>query len=195
VAILTLTEFTNYVGSEIVANQSDLDVSLSAATYAVQHHLHRTVAVAGASATARVFAPTCTARLWVDDISTTSGLVISDNGATVASTDYQLEPLNGLDYTGATVPYTTIRRLSSPWYLGPYPNAATVTVTAKWGWAAIPDDIVEATRVLAKDLAGLRDTRFGVAGWGDFGVVRMRDNPQVMSLLAPYVRWDRAGIA
>jgi hypothetical protein len=192
VAILTLTEFVSYVGSEIVANQADLTIDLAAAEYAVKHHCHRNFDIASAT-TARVFTPPpFSDALTVDDFSTTVGLVIADNGTAVPSTDYQLEPLNGLDDAGNTVPYTTIRRVAGNWYR--YGDKATVSVTAKWGWTAVPSDVVEAVRVLGKDLAGLRDTRFGVAGWGDFGVVRMRDNPQVMSLLAPHVRADRVGV-
>jgi hypothetical protein len=60
-----------------------------------------------------------------------------------------------------------------------------VSVTStRWGWAAIPPEVVEATAILAKDLAHVRTNRFGTAGFGEFGVIRVRDNPHVILLLA-----------
>lgn len=191
--IVDQADFIEYVGSEIYANQPWLAASLNAAEYAIKHHCHRDFTVAGATATVRVFRPPvyCDV-LYVDDFSTDVGLVVADNAVTVADADYELEPLNGLDETGSTVPYTAIRRVAGSWYWNG--NRASVSVTAKWGWVAVPADVVEACVVLAKDLAALRDARFGVAGFGEFGVVRMRENPQVLSLLAPHVRHDRVGV-
>lgn len=191
-AILTLPEFTSYVGSEIVANQTDLAVDLAAAEYAIGKHCQRKFFVSSAT-TARVYKPPCYDDvLYVDDFSTTVGLVITDNAVAVASTDYQLEPLNGIDAAGEVVPYTAIRRIAGSWYWSG--DKATVSVTAKWGWAAIPADVVEACRILAKDLAAHRDTRFGVAGWGEFGLVRLRANPTVLGLLNDNMRPDRVGV-
>lgn len=183
--IVTEAEFVAYLGSEIQGNRPDLVASLNAAEQAIQHHCRRAFSAPATSATARIYEPTSSVVLEVDDLSDITGLIVDNDGVIVAAPDYQLEPLNGLVY-GMPAPYTTIRLLTGAW-------ASQVTVTAKWGH--VPADVAEACRVLAKDIAGLRDTRFGVAGWGEFGVVRMRENPQVVALLAPHVRWDRAGIA
>jgi len=185
-SIVELQDFTDYVGSEIVANQSQLAAALSAAELAVQHHLRSAVSTPQTTATARTFLDQSGTVLCVDEFADTTGLIVDNGGTIVAAVDYQLEPVNGLLY-GIAAPYTEIRLLNGTTW------ASTATITAKWGW--VPPDVYLAVLVLAKDLAGLRDTRFGVAGWGDFGVVRMRENPQVMSLLAPHVRWDRAGVA
>jgi hypothetical protein len=185
-SIVDLADFTSYVGSEIAANQVDLEASLNAAELAVQYHCHRAFAAPATSATARVFTIRSGAVLEVDEFTDITGLIVDNDGTIIAAIDYQLEPSDGLVY-GFAAPYRQIRLLNSTSW------ADEVTVTAKWGW--VPAGVYEATRVLGKDLAGLRDTRFGVAGWGDFGVVRMRENPQVIALLAPYVRWDRAGVA
>ncbi len=183
--IVDLADFTSYVGSEIVANQTQLASALSAAELAVQHHCHRPFSAALTVAAVRTFDDHTSTVLQIDEFTDTAGLVVTNNGVAVAAVDYQLEPLNGLVY-GLEAPYTQIRLLTGTW-------TDPVTVTALWGW--VPVDVQEAVRVLGKDIAGLRDARFGVAGFGDFGVVRMRENPQVLALLAPHVRWDRAGVA
>jgi hypothetical protein len=43
--------------------------------------------------------------------------------------------------------------------------------------------------MLAEETFKLKDAPFGVAGFGDFGVVRVRENPAVARLLAPYKRY------
>jgi hypothetical protein len=184
--IVALTDFTEYVGSEIVANQVQLEAALTAAELAVQHYCRRPFAAPATAATARIFDTHLGVVLYVDEFVDITGLIVDNDGTIIAAADYRLEPVDGLQY-GIATPYSTIRLLDGTSW------ADEVTVTARWGWVAA--DVKMAVLVLAKDIAGLRDTRFGVAGWGEFGVVRMRENPQVMSLLAPHVRWDRAGIA
>lgn len=184
--IVSLADFSDYVGTEIAANQVQLSAALEAASLAVQQHCRRAFGTAATVASARIFSCHTGAVLDIDELTDITGLIVDNDGTIVAAVDYRLEPIDGLQY-GIPTPYTSIRLLDGTSW------ADEVTVTAKWGW--VPADVAEATRVLAKDIAGLRDTRFGVAGWGEFGVVRMRENPQVVALLAPYVRWDRAGIA
>jgi hypothetical protein len=184
--IVQLADFRVYVGSEIAANAVDLNASLQAAELAVQTHCHRAFSAPATAATARVFTNRVGQLLEVDEFTDITGLIVDNDGTVIAAPDYRLEPTDGIVY-GLAAPYRSIRLLDGTSW------ADEVTITARWGW--LPAAVYEATRVLGKDLAGLKDTRFGVAGFGDFGVVRMRDNPTVMSLLAPYVRWDRAGVA
>lgn len=175
-------------GATIASINSASSIELSAAATASGTGLTLTV-----TPPPRLFVPPlCGNVAYVDDFAGTVGLTVTNNTSVVAAADFQLEPLNGLEY-GVTVAYTKIRLISGVWYRNG--GQATLSMVAPWGWPSMPSAVVEACRVLAKDLAGLRDSRFGVAGWGEFGVVRMRENPQVVSLLAPYVRWDRAGIA
>jgi hypothetical protein len=61
-------------------------------------------------------------------------------------------------------------------------------VTARWGWSAVPPAVTEATLILAEELAKLKDAPFGVSGWTEFGVMRVRDNPFAARLLNPYRR-------
>lgn len=124
----------------------------------------------------------------VDDIATTTSLVITDNGAAVSNDDLVLDPPNGVGPDGREGwPYWRIRRADgSSWATDG--NKRTVSVTAKFGWAAVPVAVREATLVLASDLFHAKDTRLGVAGFGDMGVIRIRENGLLQSLLANYMR-------
>ncbi len=62
-----------------------------------------------------------------------------------------------------------------------------VRVTAKWGWPVVPDAVKEATILVAVALYKRPDAPFGVAGFDQFGAVRVRDDPTVVELLARYV--------
>ena len=78
---------------------------------------------------------------------------------------YQLEPLNGLDWAGETRPYEGIRYIGNAWTFDRF--RATVAVTADWGWAALPDQVVRTHYVLAKDVWEFRSQQ-GNAGMDEF---------------------------
>ncbi len=59
-------------------------------------------------------------------------------------------------------------------------------VTAKWGWSAVPGPVKQACVYLAEETYKLKGSPFGVAASDQFGPIRMRDNPKVLSMLAPY---------
>jgi hypothetical protein len=69
-----------------------------------------------------------------------------------------------------------------------------VEVTGVFGWPAVPAPVVQATMLVASELFRLRDAPFGVAGFGEFGAVRVRENPKVAALLDPYCK-AQSGIA
>jgi len=182
-AYVTLQEFTAYAGSAIAANQVQLSIALTAAEHAINTHCQRTFDVASATSIVRLYVPTTSTEVRIHDIVDATNLVVTDDGTAVALADLQLVPVNNLLADGTVSPYHTIRRIAGSWTCGG--RQATVSVTStRWGWAEVPAKVKMATLVLAKDFASLRDTRFGVAGFGDFGVVRMRiENPQVLQLL------------
>jgi hypothetical protein len=132
-----------------------------------------------------------------DDVSTLTGLVVkTDTNAdgtfdqTWASSDYQVEPLNNL-VKGRSV--NNLRAVGD--YLFPVygDGLASVEVTAKWGWPAVPDPIEQATLMMASRLYGRKASPMGVIGVGDFGPVRIsRSDPDVAHMLMDY---RRAGIA
>lgn len=148
---------------------------------------------ADATATPRSFWRDSTIHTYVDEFWTTAGLVIAtdqDDDAvfetTWAAADYQLEPLNGVVDGESGWPFSLIRAVEARTF--PIGKRPSVQVTAKWGWAAIPDDIREATLLSAAELFKLKDAPFGVAGFGEFGAVRIRANPIVLRAISPYKR-------
>ena len=145
------------------------------------------------TAAARLFHPTNAGLAVVDDFWTTTGLIIeTDEGdtgsySTVWTTaDYQLEPLNGVVSGEQGWPYYQIRAIGTRRF--PCYRRATLRVTAKWGWMAIPSPVREACLLMAEETAKLADSPFGVGGYGQFGIVRVRDNPMAARKLHKYLR-------
>jgi len=139
-----------------------LQAAIDAATGDVDEHTGRRFDL-DVSATARVFDGCGSSRILIDDIGSLTGLAVetSADGSTwsaVAVSDY--EPA---------------------W-------ARRVRVTARWGWSAVPAQVKQATILRAVALFKRKDAPHGVAGFDGFGVVRLRQDPDVEALLQPFVR-------
>jgi hypothetical protein len=139
------------------------------------------------------------------DISTSSGFALhtddSQDGtystAWTLNTDYVLEPINQTRSGITGWPYTRIRAvgsLSFPLIYLPT-QRETCKLTGTFGWATVPTPVKQATQIIAAQYFKLSDAPLGVAGFGDMGVVRVRDIPQAASLLAPYRKGNSFGIA
>ena len=99
------------------------------------------------TATARQFKAIDPSRLPVDDFHTDTGLAISVDGTAWAVTDVELRPWNGM-YKGMDGwPYSDLIAKTKAW---PYRRYPVVTVTAHWGWASVPEGIVQATLDVAE---------------------------------------------
>ena len=142
----------------------------------------------------RVFVPDSSILVDTDDIvSITTLKTNSGNGftTTIPSTEYQLEPLNGIA-GGISQPFTRIRAIGAflfPVYQQRSVNLdeASVQVVGVFGWSAIPDAIRQAAILVAIRTFKRLDSPFGVAGFGDIGVVRVgRTDPDVEALLMPF---------
>lgn len=144
-----------------------------------------------ATTSARTYAANRSAFVFVDDIATTTGLVVkvddTFSGAysttLTVGTDYQNEPMNA---AAQNEPITLLRALNTGF---PVENngRALIEVTAKWGWPAIPDAIREATVLLAARQFKRLDSPLGVAGFGDLGaIVVRRIDPDVAAMVAPF---------
>jgi hypothetical protein len=153
-----------------------------------------------AATSVRVYRPGDPYQAWVDDISTTTGLVVKTDttgDASYATTwdaaDYQLEPLNA-DVVGAgtTVqPYAWWRIVAVDEKTFPVSTfRPTLQVTARYGWSAVPDDVQLACLIKSSALFERRNSPQGVAGFGDMGVVRISryGDPDVVELLSAYTR-------
>lgn len=163
---------------------SDLLDALTAASRGVDRYCGRTFGrTEVVDATSRTF-EVRSSGIQTDDFWTTDGLII--NGAAWAdiSTRYLLEPLNGVLDGLPGWPYLRVTfTLASVW--GWPSGMATCDVTAAWGWEAVPADVKSATLMLAAEELKLKDTPFGVAGFGDYAI-RVRSNPKVAERLAPF---------
>jgi hypothetical protein len=143
----------------------------------------------------RYFAADDALVLQVDDIATTSGLIIQTSDfdppqweVTWATTDYQLEPLNG-KAEGLTWAYTRIRAIGDYMWPG-LVGEVGVKVTATYGWPAIPSAVTQAAVIQAMRIFKRLDTPLGVT-YGELGAIRVSSrhlDGDVAQLVAPYVR-------
>ena len=136
---------------------------------------------------------------YVDDISTTTGLIVSvdsaDNGFVSGSTtltettDFLLEPLNAADESPVW-PYTRIVLTTSSTAYFPVGYRPGVQVVAKFGWPAIPDDVAQACLIQAAQLYKSSDAVFGAVQLGDGFATRIRAqmHPIADGLLERFVR-------
>ena len=137
-----------------------------------------------ATASARLYRAYSDIFVYVDDIGTTSSLVVktdSNGDGTYAktltlNTDYILDPLTA---SSLGRPFTQLTMVSNtetwPIFPGLTQNGLRpgVQVTARWGWPSVPDDINMACLILTADLYKRKDAPGGILGLGDLGVVRM----------------------
>ena len=192
---VALSELKSALGITSSTDDAFLNLAIGAAETAINDLCGRKFTADG-SASARTYRAQpylCV----TDDVSTLTGLVVKTdtNGdgtfdTTWSSSDYQVEPLNNL-VKGRSV--NNLRAVGD--YLFPVygDGLASVEVTAKWGWPAVPDPIEQATLMMASRLYGRKASPMGVIGVGDFGPVRIsRSDPDVAHMLMDY---RRAGIA
>lgn len=190
-AIVSIEEFMAYGRDSFASvNEPEAQFALDAAEEAVNDHCGRQFVVASGSSL-RKFRPNgeCSTALWIDDCTTVT--TVTDDGSTI--TNYQLEPLNGRTSSGRQVPYDCLRRLDGTWSWS-WDGEALVSVTANWGWSAIPSAVKQATLIIAKDVYQQRNTTSGLVGIGDFGPVTPRYNRVAMKLLDPYRRAESFGV-
>lgn len=163
----------------------------------------RTFAPHSGTATARYFRPATCGIVFVDDCYDISAVEYDadDDGTyetTISSADYLTLPLNGVGRTGLTGwPTEQIHIVSNSYYFPTCNLRPAVKVTAKWGWATVPEDVVEATHQVAHRLYYENDVPSGIApGSVEFGGVGLRRQYTVDELLEPFTRGDRKiGIA
>jgi hypothetical protein len=169
-----------------------LDAVLDAVSRAIDTHCGQFFYDAG-SASARTFTPECAGWVRTHPFHTTTGLVIATgtdgtfDTTWTATTDYELKPDSGYTAAGLAHPYNRIVAVGSRRFHTGYMRP-TVSVTARYGWASIPDTVHEATLIKAARIFRRRDTPEGIAGGAEFGAIRIssREDPDVAMLLAPY---------
>lgn len=132
-------------------------------------------------------------------ISTLTGLIVKvdiDLDGTFESTllintDFQPRPRNALLMVPAH-PYTELEIVpvgSQAFFPRAMYGRASVQITAKMGWPAVPDDVTKACLIQAAQLFKANQAVFGGVALGDAGAamyVRSSINPLAAALLAPY---------
>lgn len=181
----TLAELTSYLDQGGAAslgtgNDSEMEQAVEAASRQIDGECRRKF-WRDATATAKTYQAWDGYLLDVDPISTTTGLVVAtdtDDSGTADTTwttaDYQLEPLNGIVDGLEGWPYTRLRAVGSYTFPCSTKGRALVHITARWGWAAVPDAIVSACLIQSAYLWRRKDAVTGILGQTDFGAVTVR---------------------
>lgn len=193
----TLALLRAFMGAPTTPSDELLEAAINAASRSIDNYCGRRFWLDG-SAVARTFVATSSTSLAVPDgIGTTAGLVVKTDLAgdgtfetTWAATDYELLPIEAPVAFPEAEPWTEIRAISSLVFPAATASGRSdrVQITAKWGWPAVPDSISYACRLKAARLVSRKDSPQGVAGFGDFGPVRLtsREDADVVLLLDPY---------
>lgn len=172
-----------------------IERSINAASRAIDRYCSRRFWIDPAVVT-RLYSPDDNHVVHVRDIATRTGLIVKTDDnldgtfvkTWVTATDYQLEPLNA-DLNVTAFAFWRIRAIGTPWFPWSALHRPTVSVTARFGWSAIPDEVVEACVLKSVALFKRKDAPFAMASFGDSGrSVRIgADDVDVVSLLHPYL--------
>jgi hypothetical protein len=190
---ISIAEFRSYIHDPSVLDTGPAANAISAACREVDGICGRSFYQ---STSVRYFWPDSYYCCQIDDLATTTGLIVqTDTGydgtyaqTLTINTHFVPEPRNQTQGGVTGWPYTELTSvLTSQWFpIRRYGFRETVKVTGTWGWAAVPDPVKQATFVIAAQLYKLGDAPFGNAGFGEFGVMRVREIPIVGQLLGPY---------
>lgn len=174
---ITLAGLKNYLKIDDSVEDTLLEQIIESASRSIDRIANRRFYL-DSTATARTYRPVGNMRVIIDDVGTTTDLVLKtdpDANGVYQTTftlnqDYIVEPTNAIA-KGRPINYLTIvggTALSLPVNYWPQ-----VEVTARWGWPAVPDDIEQATYILSADLYKRKDSIGGVLGLSELGAIRM----------------------
>lgn len=191
------------IGATDTVDDYELHAACFAASRAIENHTGR-LFWRTAAGTVRTFEADSSVRLRLPrfcDLVSVSEVATDPSGSgsfgTVwSASDYQLLPQNP-SAGPETRPYDELRAVGSLTF--PYPcgrwsgRLDRVRITGVFGWPAVPWSIRQAAMILAQETFKAKDTFGGVAGFGEFGVVRLRENPLLGTYVDPYTRMDAYG--
>lgn len=152
----TTEDYKAYLRIEMPTEEdSDIDGVRLSTESLIRKVSGRSWTIAGDAATTRFFAPRADRQDLVRIFDCVAVTAVTNDGESVPlwtrqTGGYQLEPLNGLDWTGEPRPFESVRYINKWWKFDGYRQ--TVAVTARWGWAEIPEQVVRAHYVIAKDM-------------------------------------------
>lgn len=177
-------------------DDSLLETAIESSSRDIDAYTERVFFNTGATAVTRIYIPENIFLLETDDIISVTSIKTDTTGEggfdqTWATTDYQLEPLNGI-VGGIATPFTRVRAVGD--YLWPIyeprdinAGQASVQIVARFGFASIPSAIKQATILSSLRAYKRYESPTGVLGFSDMGVVRVgRLDPDVERLIQPY---------
>jgi len=179
----TLTQIKAYMSISDNTDNDLLEDLVESASRSIDRIANRRFYL-DSTASARLYRAYSNIFVFVDDIGTTSSLVVAmdeDGNGTYSktltlNTDYILDPLTSQSLNRPFTQLTMVSNTESwPIFPGITSNGLRpgVQVTARWGWPSVPDDINMACLILTADLYKRKDAPGGILGLGDLGVVRM----------------------
>jgi hypothetical protein len=193
----TIAGFKNWVLLGDTLDDDTIDDALEAASRGIDNFCN-TQFWQTTAGTVRVFDTCDTWTLRIGDaVSVTAVATDLDGDGTFetvwAAADYQLLPIERT--TPEPMPITHIRALGAFTFPIPTRREGLIRITGQWGWPAIPAPVVQATRLLANRLIKRKNSPEGVAGFDEFGTIRIsqRDDPDAIRYLTPYMTTRRAG--
>lgn len=171
---------------------ADISACITAASRVVDMYTGRNFTTAGSTLT-RYYTPESPNILMIDDATSIVSVAIDRNEdgtfeETWATTDYVAEPLNA---AADSKPYETLRVRGTGRYTWPRGIEKSVSVSATFGWDAVPTEVKVATTVLASQLLKRsREAPFGIVSFtgSDVAMRIARTDPQVNMLLTDLQR-------
>lgn len=185
---VTVDEAKEYlrIPSTDTADDVRLGLDVAAASRAIDRATHRQFGVLAAAGERFYTAQYDCDRGWfvtIDDLQTTTDLVVTSSGSAI--TDYRLCPLNA---ASEGQPWTELLFGST---IRPDTTYGGVSVTALFGWTAVPDTIKDAALLQTARFFKRSDAPFGVAGSPESGSemrLLAKVDPDVAVMVADYVR-------
>jgi hypothetical protein len=174
-----------------------LDRAINAASRAIDKWCGRRFWL-DSSAVARQYRPSDAYTVIIDDIGSRTGVIVKTDttgdgsyATTWDAADFDLEPRNADAATGEAFSFWQLTAIDDKTF--PLHNRrATLQVTARFGWSAVPVDVEEACLIKSASLYERKNSRNGIQGVDDFGVIRIsrKRDPDVVELLEGVVRYS-----
>jgi hypothetical protein len=190
-----LEELRDRLGFTDSADDYAAQQAIQSATTEVNDHCGQ---VFYRSTETRTFVPHSLLEIDIDPLVSITSLNVDQVGngvfaeAWIQDTDYQLKlgtDRYNLNALGVQRPYRKVQATQGgKWfpYIYPWSRYDRVQIIGTWGWPSVPPPVAQATLMLAAQRFKEKDAPFGISGVNDFGVVRIKQNPEIINMLRPY---------
>jgi hypothetical protein len=176
---ISSSDLKTTLGITVATYDTDIATAVAAASRGIDGATNRRFWADTGTANVRYYQGSETSRtLTIDDLVSVTELATDTSGdntfadVLVNNTDFTLEPLNAAAENPAR-PYTLVRlHVGSSAYWPIYPRS--VRITGKFGWPAVPSEIVRATTILATKLFKRQESPFGIVTAGVDDITAMR---------------------